>query len=182
MYNKPICLHRCTQMTPANQTPPVENKGGAEYTQNRLKLKRGFDCKMRTKTKCTALGRISTKQLPASSCSAQAVRTNTGQVFQIQKNQEKPCTHPSFSFVAQEHDAILLPAWSPQQEGQGYPAADGSLSESAIHRTCFPPASGTASSDPCNQKKMISKEACKSHTFFCSIILLILTFSTETSL
>lgn len=77
-----------------------------------------------------------------------------------------PSTHPSFPFGAEERDAILQPAWSPQQEGQGYPAADGSLSESAIRRTCFPPASGTASFGPCN-KKMIRKEGRRSHTFLC---------------
>lgn len=96
----------------------------------------------------------------------------------IERN--RPSTHPSFPSAVQEHAAILLPAWSLLQEGQGYPAAHGCLSEPAIRRICFLPASGTVSSDPWNQKT-ISREVRKV-TFISSTILLNVAFTTKVSL
>lgn len=141
----------------ANRTP-AQNKRCAEYTVNRFKLKRGFDCKIRTKTKRKAIGRIVYWTASSFFYLCLTCTHNHGTI--LEKNQEKQAsTHRSTPFVAHERDAILLPAWSLLQEGQGYPAADGSLSEPATHRTWFLPVSGNVSFDSWNQK--ISREVCK---------------------
>lgn len=162
MYNMPICLYRRTQIPWQIKQNTCREQGRCWVHREEVEIEKQFW--LQNKNEKEMQGSWENDHWTASYifhlCLGCAHKHRRILLDREQSRETCPLLTLPFLYAAQEHDAILLPAWRLLQEGQGYPAADGSLSEPAIRRICFLPTSGTFSSDPWNQKE-ISREVCK---------------------
>lgn len=157
MCNLPICFTDASNKS---------NLATRPCWGHRFQLRMASDRKVRTKPQPRLLWEHSLRLLPLPPLPWLCTPTWDNPWGERSKRR-KPFTHLPFLLLPRNvllaRNVILLPAWSPGQEGPGCPAAACSLSEPATHRICFLPQPATVSSDPWNRQS--SREIWKNHIY-----------------